>query len=282
MERHLNNLVSANDLEGARKILKNHPGVDVNALGPSGRTCLHEACINRSMGLISLLLDHPSTDPNKKSLRGVSPFESVCFRGDLSFTRRLLEDPRLVPTIHPEYNHNPYQIRTYIGHFGISNYGFNVIKAWIASGRSFNLPPDDEEAWVYRSNAYNDAHLSNTHGIRAEMVTLMEAFRDLPDETRQAVRLGEWWKWPDEHASALLAPVVFLSDGVARVSDFIPEGSRFAGAGRFLRIAKRLPLEIQMTLCYRAAGTSKTLVPLRCRELEFRRLATHLLRASPV
>ena len=48
----------------------------------------------------------------------------------------------------------------------------------------------------------------------------------------------------------------------------------------FFNIAKRLPLELQMVLCYRAVGSAKVAIPNRSTEDAFKGLGTKLFLES--
>jgi len=73
------------------------------------------------------------------------------------------------------------------------------------------------------------------------------------------------------NAEAFYALVVFVADGLLRVRK---EPWR---AARFFRIAARLPLDLQMVLCQRMAGSSKEGIPGKDSEEAFRILAETLL-----
>ena len=102
------------------------------------------------------------------------------------------------------------------------------------------------------------------------MVSLLERFRDHQEEIRNEIRkeLG----WFDETAAEMFALVVFLSDGLLKI-----EEENTAATPRFFRIAKELPLELQMILCYRVVGSSGEIIPGEQREQAFKSLAKSLL-----
>jgi len=69
----------------------------------------------------------------------------------------------------------------------------------------------------------------------------------------------------------MFALVVFVSDGLLRIKRTTP-----SPAARYLKIASRLPLELQMLLCFRVVGSAKEIIPGTEREAAFRELARRL------
>jgi len=57
--------------------------------------------------------------------------------------------------------------------------------------------------------------------------------------------------WYDELAAEVFALIVFLSDGLLEIRI---ENEANRAPARFFRIARKLPLELQMLLCSRVAG----------------------------
>jgi len=99
-------------------------------------------------------------------------------------------------------------------------------------------------------------------------VTLLERFKENPEETRSSMRaeLG----WFDE-AAEMFAMVVFVSDGLLQINDTAP-----SLAARFFNIVRRLPLELQMMLCHRVVGSPKEIIPGKESEEAFKNLARRL------
>ena len=102
-----------------------------------------------------------------------------------------------------------------------------------------------------------------------EVVALLERFKENPVETRYQVRLD--LGLVDEMAAEMFAIVVFLSDGLLQVTQ--GDGSTTSPAVRFFNITRRLPLELQMVLCYRVAGSSQEIISGKDSEMAFRELA---------
>ena len=78
--------------------------------------------------------------------------------------------------------------------------------------------------------------------------------------------------WFDEMAAENFALVVFLCDGLLRI-----KGENMTAAARFFRVAKELPMELQMILCYRVVESNWENIPPKEMELAFRELASKVL-----
>jgi len=106
----------------------------------------------------------------------------------------------------------------------------------------------------------------------AEVVALLERFKENPEETRSVIRveLG----LVDEAAAEMFALVVFVSDGLLQVRFVVDTPS--TPAARFFRIATQLPLELQTILCYRAVGSGRDTLSVQDPEAAFVNLAKRL------
>jgi len=102
------------------------------------------------------------------------------------------------------------------------------------------------------------------------VATLLERFKENPVETRHRVRLE--LGLVDELAAEMFALVVFVSDGLLQIRDTASSPP----AARFFSIARRLPLELQMVLCYHVVGSDKEIIPGKDSEVAFKKLARRL------
>ena len=75
-----------------------------------------------------------------------------------------------------------------------------------------------------------------------------------------------------ELAAEMFALVVFVSDGLLQIKDTTP-----SPAARYLKIARRLPLELQMLLCFRQVGSAREIIPSKVSEGAFKELAETLV-----
>jgi len=73
----------------------------------------------------------------------------------------------------------------------------------------------------------------------------------------------------------MFAMVVFVSDGLLQVNDTIT-----TPAARYFAIARQLPLELQMVLCYRVVGSPREIIRDNDSEVAFKSLARRLTLSS--
>ena len=101
-------------------------------------------------------------------------------------------------------------------------------------------------------------------------MTLLESFKDNPVKTRYQVRvkLG----LVDETAAEMFARVVFVSDGLLQIKNT----TTTTPAATFFNIARSLPLELQMVLCYRLVGSLKEIIQGKDSEEAFKELARRI------
>ena len=165
-------------------------------------------------------------------------------RMDPPSVREMLKDSRVRVNEPNIYGEIPLWCAAYNGHL-------DVMKWWIASGREIDLgTPGDIR--------------------KTEVVTLLERFKENPEETRyrMRVKLG----CHDDLAAEVFALVVFVSDGLLRIK----VTTTATPAVRFFAIATQLPLELQMVLCHRLLGSAKEIILGKDSELAFKSLAMRL------
>ena len=164
----------------------------------------------------------------------------------------MLKDSRVKVNEATSNGHTPLWNAAYLGHL-------DVIKWWIASGREMNL---GEPGDFYKTDAVGGA----MKNYKADVVTLLERFKEHLEETRHAVRLEI--SWYDGVAAEMFALVVFVSDGLLQIKDTTP-----TPAARFFSIAAQLPLELQMVMCFRQVGSAKEIILGKESEVAFKELA---------
>ena len=96
---------------------------------------------------------------------------------------------------------------------------------------------------------------------------LLERFKSDAAKTRHAMRVEVGWY--DELAAEVFALVIFVSDGFLQIKDTTTPSP----AARYFSIARRLPLELQMVLCFRQVGSTKEIIPGKESEMAFKELA---------
>jgi len=82
--------------------------------------------------------------------------------------------------------------------------------------------------------------------------------------------------WYVQQAAEIFALVVFVSDGLLQINDT----KTTTPAARFFSIARRLPLELQMMLCFRQVESQKEIISGKDSEVAFKSLAESLLWSS--
>ena len=140
----------------------------------------------------------------------------------------------------------------------------DVIKWWIASGREMDLG----EPGQWQTDAIGEAK----DVAETEVVALLERFKENPEETMHQVRLK--LGLVDEMAAEMFAMVVFVSDGLLQVTQ---RNQSTTAAAKFFSIVSRLPLELQIMLCYRLVGSSKEIIHGKDSEMAFKELAKRIL-----
>jgi len=249
------------NVEEVKGILRNNLNLDVNWMSGQlgGATALHLACENGQGAIASILLAHPGIDVNSKTNAGQTPFMSACRNGFPSCGRLLLKDSRAKINEPNDIGYPPLR--------NLASYGYvGIIMWWIASGREMDLgdPGDYFTDALWRANERRD---------KSGAVPLLERFKENQEETRHAMRVELGWY--DELAAEMFAMVVFVSDGLLQMKDPAP-----TPASKFFNIARKVPLELQMILCCRLAGTSKEIIQGKNSEAAFKSLAENLLWAS--
>jgi len=257
--------IKEGDAKKVAELMRQDPGFDVNMVQDESRsTLLHYACSdNRRSTVIPLLLARPDIDVNAKDSNGCTPFYYAC-GGYTSCVREMLKDSRVKVNEPANGGATPIWRAAYGGHL-------DIIMWWIASGREIDLgKPGDLD----KTDAIGVAKRNS----ETEVVTLLEKFKENPNEIRHAVRvqLG----LVDEPAAEMFALVVFVSDGllqikhtttpspaarffsIARSLPFLKSSNPNLdfGSQRFFRISAQLPLELQMVLCYRLVGSGKEII----------------------
>jgi len=250
--------VESGNAKKVAELIREDPGFKVNMdQDRERRTLLHSACNEDSRSaVIPLLLAHPDIDVNVKDIYGITPFLRACLNGSTSCVRLLLKDPRVKVNEPDQGGRTPLWRAAFFGYL-------DIIKWWIASGREMDLgEPGGKKMDIIG--------VARKKG-KAEVVTLLERFQKNPEETRYSVRVELGFL--DALAAEMFAMVVFVSDGLLQVKKRVNTKSN---AARFFRIASRLPLELQMMLCFRQVGSCKEIIPGKEREVAFKELARKL------
>ena len=253
--------VESGDAKELAELIRQDPGFDVNkVLDKDRNTLLHYACgeneNDRRSPVIPLLLAHPDINVNVEDIYGNAPFYLACVGGNTSCIREMLKDSRVKVNEPHTSGFTPLW-------WAARNGSFDVVKWWIASGREMDLGKPGE---VYTTDAIGAA---KKYG-KTEVATLLERFKNDASKTRHGVRVELGLL--DELAAEMFALVVFVSDGLLQIN----ETTTPSPAARFFNIAARLPLELQMVLCFRQVGSDKEIIPGKESEIAFKELARRL------
>jgi len=259
MESKFFEAVSSGNMEALKEILRNNPTINVSWKSESGWTALHVACVKGYDSIVSILLAHPAIDVSVKGVYGPTPF-LYCCAAEYTCVRLLLKDSRVKVNEPDLARHSPLWKAACIN-------GSYTIKWWIASGREMDLGTPGE--WR------KDAILAARAEKKAETVALLERFKENPLDTRHLVRLEIGWY--DCAAAEMFALVVFVSDGLLKISN---REQSTAPAARFFSIARRLPLELQMIVCHHVVGSPQDIIQGKDSEVAFKSLAESLLWSS--
>ena len=248
--------IEKGDAKELAELMRQDPGFEVNKVQRNGRTLLHYACWgSTSFPVIPLLLAHPDIDVNVKSNDGGTPFNLACIMGSTRCVREMLKDSRVKVNEPDKYDGTPLW-------WAASNGHLDVIRWLVASGREMDLGELGER----KTDAIGRAKEKG----KSEVVALLERFKENPVEIRHALRVE--YRLLDELAAEMFALVVFVSDGLLQIKDTATPSP----AARYLNIARRLPLELQMMLCHRVMGSTKEIIQGKENEVAFKELARRL------
>lgn len=242
-------------------LLLSDPRIKVNLGDNNSTTALSMACMSGRGKVVTLLLAHPDINVNQKSGGfATSPFMEACKGGFVDCVRPMLKDPRVDVNATDAGESTPMYCAARNGHMG-------VIKWWIASGREIDLgKPGD----LWKTDAIGIAKRREKH----EVVSLLERFRDHPEQTRYQTR--QELRWYDVDAAANYALMIFLCDELLSLTEAAETTN--PEAIRFLRMASRLPMELQMLVSNMATGSAQRSIGDVAAEKAFSDLAKKLMK----
>ena len=165
---------SQGNVEEVKKILKNHPNLDVNKTDETKQNVLFKACGSGQYAIVSILLAHPGINVNQRNHVGRTLFMQSCEKGHLSCVHLLLGDSRVRVNEPGKNGHTPLW-------FAAVNGRLDVIKWWIASGREMYLGTPGHR----KSDAIGRSEKSGN----PEVVALLERFKNDAAKTRDEIRM---------------------------------------------------------------------------------------------
>jgi ankyrin repeat protein len=252
-------------------IIEMYPGV-INSMGDSrGGTALHAAARNNHSIVVAILLAHPDININAgEFLPCGTAFSETCKTNSDRSAMMLLMDPRLRQNALLPSGESPL-VRA------ISTTSIMVIRHWIASGRDMWLgnPGDALTDAIGKARTPLIHTTTNQNGTNT-VLGLLESYRDHRKATTHMVRI-RLGGYPQEDAADIYSLVIFLSDDLVKIRPpNFHKNATIRGAASFLHIAERLPLELQMVLCRRAAGKGGNFIVKKHSEPAFKALAMEL------
>jgi len=257
MFRRLHDLLAYAPLGKIKEFLHDNTTFDVNMkFDARNWTPLHWASFGGSPDVVALILSLPGILVNETCEHGWTPFWLACFHSNCDVARVLLADPRVDVDMADDYDMTPL--------WRASSFGsLKLIKSFIASGRDF--------AWERKGKVDRASQRVTPLEIAAfnchpEVVSMLNRFFADRVGTRREISLE--LGMPDPLAADLFATVVFLCDGFLNLRpSFVSSPS-----GRFFSIVSRLPMELQMMMCWRLCGSAKQNIQSRDAEAAFRML----------
>ena len=257
---------SRGEVETAESLLRDNPGLDVNAAVEQGVASLHAAALTGHTQVIKLLLAHPLINVNLQCETGFTSFSVACAQGHVMVARLLLKDPRVDVSLPDAHLRTPLWLVSCLE-------SHDLVEWLIASGKDFG----DMDTQM-GERGYTALEIAR-RGHRRQVVSLLERFRVNPAQTRHEVCAK--LIFPGVLAADLFALVIFLCEGLlqprpARVKTRAYSAAAAADAVRFFAIASKLPMELQM-MCHRVVGSAKDSILSKESEAAFRSLARVLL-----
>ena len=192
-------VIKEGDVKELAEVMRQDPGFKVNMdQNGSGWTLLHFTCLGSDKSaMIPLLLAHPNIDVNLKTKDGYTPFHYSCEYGRTPCVREMLKDSRVKVNEPSNDGYLPLWRAATCGHL-------DILMWWIASEREmdFGKPGDFKTDVIGVARKFG----------KTEVATLLERFKEKPDETRYVIRMELGWY--DNLAAEMFALVVFVSDGL--------------------------------------------------------------------
>jgi hypothetical protein len=264
----LQNLFLAGKVDEVKQFLLDNPAFNVNeSLDISiGWRALHYACRGGHHEILSILLAHPAINVNQKDKDGHTPLHFCCFYAHIEVWKILLKDSRVDINWADDYDCTALWWACYSGH--------EELVKWMVALRGDELDLEKKG----RKNSDSGDHTEYTAiEIAGEdhwegVIALLERFIVNPTQTRHEVRLE--LGLADTDAAELFALIIFLCDDFLRLKPpSIYVTGADAASNRLFKMAKRLPMELQMMLCCRVFGSTKETILSKDSEPAFKLLA---------
>jgi len=242
-------------IESVQALLKHcHAIIDVNHIYNNGDSVLHIACRREDTEMVELLLAQPNINVNlrlRQDRNKLTPLMYACQNRCTRVLCLLLNDPRTDLTL---TGSNDFTVLDECVNIGFIE-GVELI---LASGRHI---------------APCAIFIGLIHGPwaeRREARALITRFEAEPELMRHKLRLK--LKTPQTFTLQLFAIIVFLCEGLLNFKSGHTENLDLE-ACRFIGMAVRLPMELQMILCNRVYGLAADNIRSKDLEVAFRHQA---------
>lgn len=238
---------------------------------PGHPTLLHQACKNGHVHVVRALLCHPHIDVNSRDGYEGTPFITAAEYGQVECFKLLLDDDRVLTDASDKSGSGAL--------YHAAEYNFlNIIKWWVASGKvvDFGEPFARNRVYEVAERQFDFNRRNPDRGGDAlkvkELLPRIEKERD-----QVTFEIQREFGLIDRLAGKSYALVVFVSDGLLCVDSLQhPKNGGRPNAVRFFKIARKLPLELQMLLCLRCTGATHDIIPCKETEAAFKSLAEKL------
>lgn len=255
--------IQENRQKTAKKILatdKHHPlkiNETFDGLGDINFTALHYAVRHSLPSIVSIILAHPDVDVNMADSNNATALFDACSEtkdDDPGMLIILLSDPRVRVDIVETWDNLNILCRTAC----VGDEAIHQLQAMVAY-RSY-----DELGIDKRANFHDflSREITNEPITVLEMaryckfnglVNFFEKCKTYPLQTKHECEV--LYKLSDALSTQIYATVVLASDGYLKINPPLTE--KECDTVRFLKMATRLPLELQMILCNRMFGINK-------------------------
>lgn len=256
-------------------LIDNCPTIKLNLQNSSGWSPLMYACYKGNDDVVATLLSQPSIDVNISSQDdGATPLNIACFWGNVQCVRLLLEDRRTDVSKADKDGSTGLHAAASQGHLEVTKYYLATVDI---NSVSWGQPGCSKTGVIEAAKKY----FWNSYPKPAEPPeSLLAAYKADPATVRQ--RLRQQLGLTDQLAADVFALIIFLCDDllVVRqspiVDDEVTTNRRVTSTKRLFNIVAKLPMEIQMIICYRIDGSSKCNIKTVKSEAAFRSLARSL------
>jgi ankyrin repeat protein len=249
---------SENRVPEAKEIIENAALLDIDwTQKESGLGALHRAAQNGHHEVVRLLLGHPLINVNQKTHHdSETSLLLACDGGHTEAVRVLLADSRVELNLADLERMTPLMCASLEGHL-------EIVKLLVADGRNLGHEEKDKHGDTAVDGALDGKH--------HEIVSLLMKFCDNPAQTQHIVRMD--LGLPGALASGLFALLVFIRKDLLQQKIAIADSN---SASSFT-IAKKLPTELQMTVCHRVYRSGRDTIPSKDSETSLKSLQDSFL-----